>query len=230
MAGEEQLTSYTPAVTDRKPVEVVFTYVAVPLIGYLIGSVPAGYIAGRVAGVDIRSVGSGNVGATNVLRVLGKRYGYPVFVFDFLKGAAAVEISILIYGVSHGAQMNRDLCAILGGVSCVIGHSYPVWLRFKGGKGVATSAGAVFALIPVAGLIVGVVWIVTFELSRYVSLASIAAVVALPISVGTMLYLKKINGPVFLYFSICLALVVVWRHRSNLSRLKQGTEQRFRPK
>ena len=199
-------------------------------MGYLIGSVPAGYIAGRIAGVDIRSVGSGNVGATNVLRVLGKRYGYPVFLFDFLKGGAAVATSILIFNAGYGAQMNRELCSMLSGISCVVGHSYPVWLSFKGGKGVATSAGVVFALIPVAALIVGVVWIVTFEVSRYVSVASVAAALALPITVGTMLYLEKINGPIFLYLSICLALVVIWRHRSNLSRLKGGTEQRFRRK
>jgi glycerol-3-phosphate acyltransferase PlsY len=208
----------------------VFTYLAVSLIGYLIGSVPAGYIAGRMAGVDIRNLGSGNVGATNVLRVLGKRYGYPVFVFDFLKGAVAVEASILIFSAGYGDQMNRELCSILSGISCVIGHSYPVWLRFKGGKGVATSAGVIFVLIPLAAVIVGVVWIVTFEASRYVSVASVAAALTLPLTVGAMLYLKKLNGPIFLYLSICLALVVIWRHRSNLSRLKNGTEQRFRRK
>jgi len=208
----------------------VLAITVVALISYLIGSVPAGYLAGRVAGIDIREVGSGNIGATNVLRVLGKRYGYPVFLFDFMKGAAAVETSIVIFNSAHDAEVSRELCAILAGVSSVIGHSYPIWLSFKGGKGVATSAGVLFALLPFAALIVGIVWAVTFQASRYVSVASIGAALALPIAVGTMLCLKQLSAPVFLYFSICLAAVVIIRHRSNLSRLLNGTEPRFRRK
>jgi len=144
----------------------VFTIGGIALISYLIGSVPAGYLAGRVAGIDIRKFGSGNIGATNVLRVLGKRYGYAVFLFDFVKGTAAVEISILIFNSTPHVEVSRELCAILAGVSSVIGHSYPVWLGFKGGKGVATSFGVIFALIPVAALIAVVVWLMTFGTTR----------------------------------------------------------------
>jgi len=198
-------------------------------MGYLIGSMPAGYLAGCIAGIDIRKVGSGNIGATNVLRVLGKRYGYLVFLFDFLKGVAAVEMSILIFDRYHPVA-SRELCAILAGVASVIGHSYPVWLSFKGGKGVATSVGVVFALLPFAALIFAFVWIATFLTSRYVSVASIAAAIALPLTVGALLYAKQLSQPVLLYFSICLAAVVILRHRANVSRLLHGTEPRFQRK
>jgi glycerol-3-phosphate acyltransferase PlsY len=207
----------------------VFTIAVVVLVGYLIGSVPAGYLAGCIGGIDIRKVGSGNIGATNVLRILGKRYGYPVFLFDFLKGVAAVEMSILIFDSYHPAA-SRELYGILGGVSSVIGHSYPVWLNFKGGKGVATTAGVVFALIHFAALVMCVVWVAAFQASRYVSVASIAAAIALPVTVGALLYFEQLNKPVLLYFSIWLAAVVIVRHRSNVSRLLKGTEPRFQRK
>ena len=207
----------------------MFTIAVVVLVGYLIGSVPAGYLAGCIAGIDIRKVGSGNIGATNVLRILGKRYGYPVFLFDFLKGVAAVEMSILIFDSYHPAA-SRELYGILGGVSSVIGHSYPVWLNFKGGKGVATTAGVVFALIHFAALVMCVVWVAAFQASRYVSVASIAAAIALPVTVGALLYFEQLNKPVLLYFSIWLAAVVIVRHRSNVSRLLNGTEPRFQRK
>ena len=207
----------------------MFTIAVVVLVGYLIGSVPAGYLAGCIAGIDIRKVGSGNIGATNVLRILGKRYGYPVFLFDFLKGVAAVEMSILIFDSYHPAA-SRELYGILGGVSSVIGHSYPVWLNFKGGKGVATTADVVFALIHFAALVMCVVWVAAFQASRYVSVASIAAAIALPVTVGALLYFEQLNKPVLLYFSIWLAAVVIVRHRSNVSRLLKGTEPRFQRK
>src|SRR5260370_27521959 len=108
----------------------VFTISVVVLVGYLIGSVPAGYLAGCIAGIDIRKVGSGNIGTTNVLRFLGKRYGYPVFLFDFLKGVAAVEMSILIFD-SDSPVRSRELFAILAAVASVIAPTYPVWLRFN---------------------------------------------------------------------------------------------------
>jgi glycerol-3-phosphate acyltransferase PlsY len=199
------------------------------LVGYLLGSIPAAYIAGRIGGVDIRKVGSGNVGATNVTRALGKRFGYPVFAIDFLKGAAAVGISILIFNKAQPG-ISRELCGVIAGTSSVIGHSFPVWLGFKGGKGVATSGGVICALLPLAALAMAVVWIVTFESTRYVALASIAAVIALPVVTGAMQLLGRLNSPVLLYFSLCLALIVIVRHRSNLSRLLNGTEPRFRHK
>ena len=208
----------------------MFTATCIALISYLIGSIPAAYLAGRLAGVDIRKVGSGNVGATNVLRVLGKRFGYPVFLLDFLKGVGAIQLSMLLWDNSHTTEIGRELYGIIAGACCVIGHVYPVWLGFKGGKGVATSAGVLFGLMPVAALVMGLVWIVTFETTRYVSIASLAAAVAMPLAVGAMLWLGALRAPVLLYFSICLAAIVVVRHRSNFSRLIKGTEERFQRK
>jgi glycerol-3-phosphate acyltransferase PlsY len=197
------------------------------LIGsYLVGSIPFGYIAGRLEGIDIRNFGSGNIGATNVVRVLGKKYGYPVFALDFLKGFGAVTISMLM-AMGPSPQWNSpELCGIAAAISCVIGHSYPPWLKFKGGKGVATSAGALFALTPIGGFIGIAIWVVTFWVTRYVSLASVTAAVSLPIVVLAISWRSQ-NAKVIFYFSVCIAAVVIWRHRSNLSRLLRGTEPRF---
>ena len=198
--------------------------------GYLIGSIPAGYIAGRVAGIDIRTAGSGNIGATNVTRTLGKSYGYPVFAVDFLKGLAAVIISVSMGQRAQPISVPVELFGIVAAVCCVLGHSFPVWLRFKGGKGVAASAGALFGLMPRAALIAVAVWLIIFYLTRYVSVASMIAALAVPITILSMMFLGQRGETALLYFSICLAAVVIIRHRSNLSRLARGTEPRFKRK
>jgi glycerol-3-phosphate acyltransferase PlsY len=201
---------------------------AVVVIGsYLLGSIPFGYLAGRIAGIDIRNCGSGNVGATNVIRTLGKSYGYPVFALDFLKGFGAVKMSILIATRVQSEWNSPEMFGIVAAISSVLGHSFPVWLRFKGGKGVATSAGALLALAPVAALIGVAIWILTFWLTRYVSVASIAAAAALPLIILITTWLSRTTGKLLFYSSVCLAAVVIWRHRSNLSRLMRGTEPRF---
>ena len=197
---------------------------------YLIGSIPAGYIAGRIVGIDIRTVGSGNIGATNVTRVLGKRYGYPVFIVDFLKGFAAVGMSIMIAKRTQPLLIPSELFGVVGAVACVLGHSFPVWLGFKGGKGVAASAGALFGLMPFVALIAVAVWLIIFYLTRYVSVASMTAALAVPIAILSMMFLGQTDRTTLLYFSICLAAVVIFRHRSNLSRLVRGAEPRFKPK
>jgi len=207
----------------------MLTLAAIAIVSYLLGSIPAGYVVGRMAGIDIRKAGSGNIGATNVTRVLGKRYGYPVFAVDFVKGLAAVVLSILIAKHTQPGWFSPDLFGITAAVSSVIGHSFPVWLRFKGGKGVATSAGALFGLMPLAALVGALIWFVTFKLTRYVSVASITAAVALPIIIFVMTSLNQTHRKGLFYSSICLAAVVVLRHRSNLSRLAHGTEPRFEP-
>jgi len=206
----------------------VAALIAIALVSYLIGSIPAGYLAGRMAGIDIRSTGSGNIGATNVTRVLGKRYGYPVFFADFSKGIGAVGIATLVGKHLLTPPHSYESLQIVAAVFCVIGNAFPVWLHFRGGKGVATSAGVFFGLMPWAALVGVVVWVVTFAITRYVSVASIMATVALPITVFVMIYFKQTNEFLFLYFTICLAIIVILRHRSNLSRLIRGTEQRFR--
>jgi glycerol-3-phosphate acyltransferase PlsY len=201
---------------------------AVVVIGsYLLGSIPFGYLAGRMAGIDIRNCGSGNLGATNVIRTLGKGYGYPVFAADFLKGFGAVKMSILIATRVQSEWNAPEMFGIVAAISSVLGHSFPLWLRFKGGKGVATSAGALFGLAPIAALVGVAIWILTFWLTRYVSVASITAAAALPLIILVTTWLNRTTGKLLFYSSVCLAAVVIWRHRSNLSRLMRGTEPRF---
>jgi glycerol-3-phosphate acyltransferase PlsY len=196
-------------------------------LGYLFGSFPAGYLAGRLAGVDIRSAGSGNIGATNVLRVLGKPWGYAVFVVDAFKGLAAVRLAFFLVRHWPTGEPYAQYFAILTAVMCVAGHTFPIWLRFKGGKGVATSAGVLFGLLPLAVPFILLIWLIIFEVTRYVSLASIVAAISLPIVVSLFARWKFIEGSALLYFSITITLLVLWRHRSNFSRLLNGTEQRF---
>ena len=193
---------------------------------YLLGSIPFGYLIGRIAGIDVRKVGSCNIGATNVVRVLGKRYGYAVFLLDFFKGFGAVRLSMLLAMRSPPSWNSPELFGIIAAVSCVVGHSYPLWLKFKGGKGVATSAGALFALTAIGGLIGLGIWIVIFWLTRYVSVASITAALLLPVVILVISWRDERPMAIF-YFSLCAAAVVIWRHRSNLSRLMRGTEPRF---
>lgn len=182
---------------------------------------------GRFAGVDIRTHGSGNIGATNVLRTLGKRYGYPVFVFDAFKGFAAVWLGGFIARQSPFTREYVDWFSILAAVACVLGHTFPVWLKFKGGKGVATSAGTMLGLAPVATLIAALVWIIVFEITRYVSLASVVATVSLPTALGILLALHLGHSFPIFWAALALAGIICWRHRSNFIRLVRGTEQRF---
>ena len=199
----------------------------VVLEAYLFGSVPAGYLAGRLAGVDVRKHGSGNIGATNVLRVLGKPWGFAVFFVDALKGFLAVRIAIAIAAQTPGAADYAEFFAILAAAACVAGHSFPVWLRFKGGKGVATSAGSLAGVMPIAALTIFIVWLIVFMVTRYVSLASIVAATALPVAVAALVALQQTQGTVLFYFSLLMTTLVIWRHRSNITRLLNGTEPRF---
>ena len=196
------------------------------IVSYLLGSIPFGYIAGRIAGIDIRTAGSGNVGATNVVRILGKRYGYPVFALDVLKGFGAVKISMVMSG-QHLKWNSPEISGMVGAIFSVLGHVFPPWLKFKGGKGVATAAGALLALMPIATLIGVAVWIIVFWLTRYVSLASVVATTALPIVILVIGSPDGHSGRLLAYSSVCVAALVIWRHRSNLSRLLRGTEPRF---
>lgn len=203
---------------------------AVCLLGYLFGSFPMGYFAGRITGIDIRAVGSGNIGATNVLRVLGKRWGYTVFFVDAFKGFAAVRLAFFIARHISDPPQHPEYFGILAAMLCIVGHTFPVWLWFKGGKGVATSAGALFGLMPMVVPFIVIIWIIIFEATRYVSVASIVASASLPVAVWLFLRWGFLEGAALLYFSIAIAGLVLWRHRSNFSRLLHGTEQRFRRK
>ena len=201
---------------------------SVLLVGsYLLGSIPFGYVAGRLAGTDIRQAGSGNVGATNVVRVLGKRYGYPVFALDVLKGFGAVKISMLLAPGRPPEWNSPEIFGIFAAISSVLGHLYPPWLKFKGGKGVATSAGALLALTPLATLIGVAIWVIVFWMTRYVSLASVIAAIVLPLVILVVSRHDQNKVGPLVFSSACVAVIVVWRHRSNLSRLMRGTEPRF---
>ena len=205
----------------------MLTLTGVLLGSYLLGSIPFGYVAGKIRGIDIRKIGSGNIGATNVVRVLGKRYGYSVFVLDFLKGFGAVKISMSIATDARPEWASPEIFGIFAAIASVIGHSFPVWLKFRGGKGVATSAGALFGLIPLAALIGVLIWVLIFWFTRYVSVASVVAAATLPLVILIMTRLNQIHGNSLFYSSLGLAAVVMWRHRSNFSRLMHGSEPRF---
>lgn len=188
-------------------------------IAYLLGSMPFGYLAGRAAKIDIRHHGSGNIGATNVLRVLGRPWGYTVFTLDFLKGAAAVALSRIVHP--------NQILVLTVGVAAVIGHVFPVWLKFRGGKAVATSLGVVCALAPLSALIVIISWALLFAITRYVSVASLGAAILLPIATAIIQARAHQIDPPLLIFFATLALLICVRHRSNVARLIAGTEPRF---
>lgn len=191
------------------------------------GSIPFGYLAGRINGIDIRAHGSFNIGATNVLRVLGKRWGFAVFFVDALKGFAAVRFAAFIVAEHVGVVEHPEVYGLIAAAACVAGHSFPVWLHFKGGKGVATSAGAILGIMPIAAIAIFLVWLLVFQTTRYVSLASITAACALPVVVAFLIWLRVTHGLTLLFFSLVMTVIVLWRHRSNFSRLLHGTEQRF---
>ena len=195
---------------------------------YLIGSIPFGYLAGRLCGIDIRTKGSGNIGATNALRVLGKKWGYSVFLLDFLKAWLPVKLA-LGWGI---ALMVHPASApgALAGLCALLGHSFPIWLSFKGGKGIASSAGVMVGLFSLAVFLVCLgMWLLLFTVTRYVSIASIVAAVSLPAAVGILVLLHRADWLGFTV-SVVMAALAIWRHRSNIVRLRAGTEPRFERK
>jgi acyl phosphate:glycerol-3-phosphate acyltransferase len=206
---------------------MLLPWLLIALSSYLLGSVPTGFLAGRCCGVDLRTQGSGNIGATNALRVLGKPWGYTVFLVDFFKGLLPVlaanhwSAQFGIHPISAPGSL-AALCTLLG-------HSFPIWLGFKGGKGIASSAGVIVGLFPSAFLFCIGTWMLLFTLSRYVSVASIAASIALPVAVALLYSLHKADW-LALLVSILMCLLALWRHRSNLVRLRAGTEPRFEKK
>jgi glycerol-3-phosphate acyltransferase PlsY len=200
----------------------VLVYIVIAVAAYLLGSIPTGYLVARAKGVDIRNVGSGNIGAANVFRMLGKPAGILVLVADGLKGFAAcswlADFVIQLFAV---APEQIEYLRIVAGICAVLGHNFTCWLKFKGGKGIATSAGVYFALAPLAAGIALGAWVVVFALGRYVSVASIAAAVALP----TAVWLTK--DSLFLgMVTTALGLLAIYKHKGNIQRLLNGTERR----
>jgi|SRR6266481_3317727 acyl phosphate:glycerol-3-phosphate acyltransferase len=201
------------------------TWLLIVVLSYLIGSIPWGYLFARSKGIDIRQHGSGNIGAANVLRVMGKKWGYLVFLCDFFKGFLSVKLGSLIAAFF---LVNLVLGSVIAAIACVLGHDYPIWLGFKGGKGIATLAGAVLVLFPPLVFVsFGVIWIAVFLIGRYTSLASISAAVALPISVPLIVAKTETDFLLLVCFSVLMGALAIWRHRSNIVRLLNGTENRF---
>jgi acyl phosphate:glycerol-3-phosphate acyltransferase len=203
------------------------TYVAAAGGAYLLGAIPCGYLVARARGVDIRLHGSGNIGATNVFRVVGKGWGILTFILDFAKGFIPACLFPWCAGVL-GLPVRPDVLAVACGCLAVAGHNWPVFLHFKGGKGVATSAGALLGLAPAAVGIGLAVWLLAFALSRYVSVASILTAAAAALAAWA-LYFRK-GDPASWLVPIALtvlAAVIIGRHHGNIRRLRQGTEHRF---
>lgn len=231
-----------------------------PLLAFLLGSIPFGLIIAKLKGIDIRAHGSGNIGATNVLRVVGKQYGITCLFLDLLKGYLPVLLAINVIQIEGKAIVPHlqflDCCAmrlpveqqfagqlthVLTALFAVLGHNYSPWVGFKGGKGIATSAGVLLGLMPFAVILLILVWVLLFITTRYVSIASVGAAAALPIltHIGARFH-KNTEGlslweadtwnkPLFV-FTVVIAILAIWKHRTNLQRLREGTEHRFTPR
>ena len=199
--------------------------IAVTIIGYLLGSIPFGVLVAKKYGVDIYQVGSGNPGATNVLRQIGKTAGYSVFILDFLKGLVATVWFLLpIFSFSGDITLG-----LWGLPAAILGHTLPLFAKFRGGKGVATAMGGLLGVMPVCLLIGLLCWVVIFFSTRYVAVASIGFGASLPVYSLVDYWTgdpdSRQVGTVFLAFLVMGW--IVWRHRENLVRLKAGTENRF---
>ena len=193
------------------------------IISYLAGSIPSAYLAGKFRGVDLRKHGSGNLGATNVVRVLGAKIGAVVFVADMLKGFLPVY-----FLPRYTETLRPELWALIYGAAAIAGHVKPIFLLWKGGgKGVATATGVFLALAVVPVLITQVIWIAVFYFTRYVSLASLVAAAVLPVAI-LALY-RDPTSTVFVA-SVVIATFVFWTHRANIGRLRRGEEHRFTKK
>ena len=191
---------------------------------YLLGSIPAAYIAGQAKGIDLRKHGSGNLGATNVIRVLGTKIGIAVFAFDMAKGALPVALFPRWIPVADAPMHNATVLALICGVAAIAGHVRPIFLKFgKGGKGVATAAGVFLALAPMQTLLTLVIFTVVLLTSGFVSLGSLTSALVLPILLGVTV---GVRSPLFI-ISVIVAAFVFWTHRANIERLRNGEEHRF---
>ena len=200
-------------------------YILTGLVAYLLGSIPTGFLVAKARGIDIRTVGSGNIGATNVFRFLGKPAGILVLFADALKGwLAVVLVTRVVTRVFQlpGDQLTQEWLAVCAGVCAILGHNFTCWLHFKGGKGIATSAGVLTALVPLSLIIILAVWIVIFAISRYVSLASICSSFTLPFAA----WLTH-ESVTMIAITAALAVLAIYKHKTNIKRLLNGTESRL---
>lgn len=222
-----------------------------PLLAFLLGSVPFGLFIAKAKGIDIRNHGSGNIGATNVFRIVGKKYGLGCLLLDALKGFIPVVIAVNLIRITgrdiqiplgfldsfalvlpESRQITAQLAHVITALAAVLGHNYSPWIGFKGGKGIATSAGVLIGLMPAAVLLLVVVFLVTLLISRYVAVASMVSAVALPVLThfGARFHGRWADGtwnkPLF-FFTLLIGVLAVWKHRTNIRRLLDGTESRF---
>jgi len=188
------------------------------MASYFVGAIPTSYLAGRLfRGIDLREHGSKNLGATNVYRTLGWKYAIPVGLFDIAKGA----VPVLVFAPRVS---DSQVFALGCGIAAILGHVFSVFVRFRGGKGVATAAGVMLGLTPLALGVAALTWLLIVALSGYVSLASMAAAAVFPVAVYV---LERLERPEILWLDILVAAAIVWLHRANIRRLLDGTESRF---
>jgi glycerol-3-phosphate acyltransferase PlsY len=195
----------------------------VAALSYLAGSIPTAYIAGYlVKGVDIRTIGSGNVGASNAMRLLGKKWGIVILLIDATKGLVPV---LLVQHSFFASDAAVERYAMLSALSAIVGHVFPVWLKFRGGKGVATGLGVMTALIPLAVAVALPVFIVVVAVSRYISLGSIVAALVLP---AAFFIDHRLADSAELFGFVCIACIfVIYKHKANIKRIVAGEENRL---
>ncbi len=203
-------------------------YILAGTVAYLMGSIPFGFLIAKTQGIDIRTVGSGNIGATNVFRSVSKKLGVITFALDFLKGYCGAALLPLLANAIASAPLEglvKDILPVLCGALTIVGHNWTCFLGFKGGKGIATSAGMLMGLSPLGVSIALTLWFVIFMTTRYVSVASICAALTMAVLVWP-LHLKT-HGVWFPAVLTLLAALAIWKHRSNIARLRAGTESRI---
>lgn len=211
----------SPPASPYNPAVPILAHVLTALCAYLCGSIPTGFLVARAKGVDIRSHGSGNIGATNVFRILGKGPGIFVLLVDALKGA--LPVLFLPRWIGHASGPDAIPFEMIAALGAVLGHNFTCWLRFKGGKGIATSAGVLAAMVPIPFLITLGGFLVAIALTRYVSLASIVGAAILPFAVA---FTPPGDRRLIILTAILSTLAIV-RHKANIARLLNGTERRL---
>ncbi|MFA5056169.1 MAG: glycerol-3-phosphate 1-O-acyltransferase PlsY [Dehalococcoidia bacterium] len=204
---------------------IALQFIGMVVIGYLVGAIPFGVIIGKMTrGIDVREYGSGSMGMTNVMRTVGAKAGLIVLIFDVFKGAGVVALAwAVFYSANHDMVYWGQMA---GGASAVIGHSWPIYIGFRGGKGIATAAGAILVLSWQVGLICLAVFLLMALAFRYISLGSIIAAIALVVSM--VVFFTCYSGPAaYMAFSLVVAPIVIFRHRGNIKRLLAGTESKI---